>query len=87
MYFHILKDIKPEDGVIGSEGTTTPKDTSKKPVLRFGPGLKPSGSKGVEVTTPKTEAHKSSVTPSTLDEERPKSTGGLRGSGLKIADK
>lgn len=38
-------------------------------------------------TTPKTEAHKSSVTPSTLDEERPKSTGGLRGSGLKIADK
>lgn len=85
--FNILKDIKPEDGVIGSEGTTTPKDTTKKPVLRFGPGLKPSGSKGVEFTTSKSDGPKPPMTSSSMDEERPKKTGGLRGSGLKIADK
>lgn len=81
--FNILKEIKPGEVIPGS-GTA---GTSKKPVLRFGPGFKPSGCKGVETTTSKTVEPKPPMTSSSMDEERPKKTGGLRGSGLKIADK
>lgn len=85
--FNILKDIKPEDAIIGGSTATFSESTTKKPILRFGPGLKPSRSKGVETTTKETETPKHSATPPITSEEKPKTSSGLRGSGLKIADK
>ena len=82
--FKVLKDVKPEDRV-SEEGITATTVTSKKPVLRFGPGFSPSRCKGVE--SKKTETPKRPVTPPTSCEEKPKATGGLRGLGLKLADK
>ena len=85
--FNVLKDVKSEDEVTGSVTTTASGETAKKPGLRFGPGFKPSGSKGVKTPTKVSESSKSPTTPSTSSEEKPKASGGLRGSGLKIADK
>ena len=83
--FNVLKDVNPDEGVSGGE--TTVGVTAKKPVLRFGPGFKPSGSKGVEPPKTGTEVPKRPTTSPASPEEKPKSTGGLRGSGLKLADK
>lgn len=89
--FNILKEVKPDETRIGTLGGTTTSGSPKKSGLRFGPGFKPSGSKG---TTPFPETDgsaepmkvgdgvKKPITP-----ETPKKSGGLRGSGLKIADK
>ena len=85
--FNVLKDVKPEDKVTGCGTTTLSSGTAKKPILRFGPGFKPSSSKGVETPTRVSESPKHPTTPPTPSEEKPKAPGGLRGSGLKIADK
>ena len=84
--FNVLKDIKPEDGVLRVETKDTG-ETPKKPGLRFGPGFKPSGSKGVESSTTDSEFPKSPHPSPISPEEKPRTTGGLRGSGLKLADK
>jgi hypothetical protein len=87
--FNVLKDIKPGEAIpptivdpIGEK--------PKKPVLRFGPGLKPSGTKGIPPSgTPISKALEiETKTPKIPEEPKPSTSGsGLRGSGLKIADK
>lgn len=68
--FNVLKDVKPEDKAVMSDGTTSPK-------LRFGPGFRHSRSGGKE--------SKRSIESSTKVKEN--KSKGLRGDGLKIADK
>lgn len=84
----VLKDIKP--GEIATPSTDGPTEKPKKPVLRFGPGLKPSGTKGIpssDTPSPKDPKIETS-TPKIPEKPKPSTSGsGLRGSGLKIADK
>ena len=86
--FNVLKDIKPEETPGGlPEGGKSEVPKPKKPGLRFGPGLKPSGSKGLSssgiTSAPAKPEHKE--IPET--KETKSTSSGLRGSGLKIADK
>lgn len=89
--FNVLKDIKPEDTPTElpyPTGGDMPKP--EKPRLRFGPGLKPSGSKGIPPsgTLGSKAPELETKTPKISEEPKPLSSGsGLRGSGLKIADK
>lgn len=75
--FEILKNVNP--------GETAKIGIGKKPILRFGPGFKPSSTTGTVKSisdSPKPE------TPTPYTElESVKTGGGLRGSGLKIAEK
>ena len=79
--FETLKDIKP------GETTLRTSDTTEKKRLRFGPGFRPTCSKGT-ISTPKPSIFDtpeySHIAPKTSE---PKTASGLRGSGLKIADK
>ena len=77
--FNVLKDVKPEDGVSGRE-TITSGSIPKKPTLRFGPGFKPSGGKSPTIAS---ESPKRPATPSISSEDNPKTSGKLRGDGLK----
>ena len=88
--FNVLKEIKPDDISVGTIGGTSSPGSTKKTVLRFGPGFKPTGSKGIIPSDTDGSGEpikvedgvKKPITP-----EAPKKSGGLRGSGLKIADK
>ena len=78
--FNVLKDIKPKEATTGKlESTSVVADKTRKPGLRFGPGFKPTRSIGVAPTDGPIE--------SKTETTSPKTGGGLRGSGLKIADK
>ena len=91
--FNVLKDIKPGETIIPPSGGPSVKP--KGPGLRIGPGLKPSSTKGgsssdvppsmppTTVETPITKI-KDPLPPTSESELR---SSGLRGSGLKIADK
>jgi serine/threonine protein kinase len=87
--FNVLKDIKPGEAIPPT--TVYPiGEKPKKPVLRFGPGLRPSGTKGIPPSgTPISKAPEiETKTPKIPEEPKPSTSGsGLRGSGLKIADK
>lgn len=74
--FNVLKDIRLEDAEIIGSSISIPKTTS----LRFGPGTKPSGSKGCELK-------KDVEVPIKRTDDSPKTGTTLRGAGLKIADK
>lgn len=84
--FNVLKDVKSGEFVAPSGGFAT--DGPKKPGLRFGPGFKPTSSKGVSTAGASTTTS-TSLTPDVKDSETisESSSSGLRGSGLKIADK
>lgn len=89
----ILQDIKPGETATPPSGD--PSEKPKKPRLRIGPGLKPSRTKGgsssdVPLSVPPTTVEtpitkiKDPLPPTSESELR---SSGLRGSGLKIADK
>lgn len=82
--FNILKDIKPEDDFIEIK---IERAKRPRPILRFGPGFKPIESEGL-VSEAMGEKTVSSVDGSSaLFEDKPKTSGRLRGSGLEIADR
>ncbi len=87
--FNVLKDIKPGEAE-PLEKIYPIGEKPKKPGLRFGPGLRPSGTKGITSSgAPKPKAPEIGTrTPKIPEESKPSTSGsGLRGSGLKIADK
>lgn len=81
--FNVLKNIKPDEITPSSKRMSS--DEPKKPSLRFGPGFKPLSSKGVSPATRSTTL--TSEGTSKEDMEYKPTHSGLRGSGLKIADK
>ena len=81
--FNVLKNIKLDEITPSSERMSS--DEPKKPSLRFGPGFKPLSSKGVSPATRSTTL--TSEGTSKEDMEYKPTHSGLRGSGLKIADK
>ena len=82
--FNVLKNIKLDEITPSSERMSS--DEPKKPSLRFGPGFKPISSKGVSPAT-KTIAPTPEEISKEKDTEYKPVHSGLRGSGLKIADK